>query len=84
MNSVTLTNLVAELHQLFNTILVGMILLSVLEADRVHHQVAVDMLTVDMSCDYNFIFPEGFLCELYCNLVSKLRFNFISAWEALH
>ena len=38
MNSVPLTNLIAEFHQLLDTLLVGMILLSVLEADRVEHK----------------------------------------------
>ena len=84
MNSVPLTDLVAELHQLFNTLLVGMVLLPVLEADRVHHQVAVDMLSVNVSCYYNFIFVEGFLCKLHCNFVCEFRGNLISAGEALH
>ena len=84
MDSVPPTNLIAEFHQLFNTLLVGMVLLSVLEADGVHHQVAVDMLSVNMSCDYTLILPEGFLCKLHCYLVCELRLNFISAGEALH
>ena len=37
MNSVPLTDLIADLHQLLNALLVGMILLSVIETDRVHH-----------------------------------------------
>ena len=84
MNSVLLTNLIAEFHQLFNAFLVGMILLSVLEAYRVQHQVAVDMLSVNMGCDYNFIFPEGFLCELHRYLVCEFRLDFISTRKALH
>ena len=84
MDSVLLTNFVAELHQLFNTLIVGMVLLSVLEADRVHHQVAVDMLPVDMSCDYNFIFVERFLRKLHSNLVCEFGLDFISTRKALH
>ena len=37
MDSVPLTDLIADLHQLLNALLVGMILLSVIETDRVHH-----------------------------------------------
>ena len=84
MNSVLLTNLIAEFHQLFNAFLVGMILLSVLETDRVHHQVAVDMLSVNVSCNYALILPEGFLCKLHRYLVCEFRLNFVTAGEALH
>ena len=84
MNSIPLTDLIAELHQLFNTLLVGMVILSVLKADRVHHQVAVDMLPVNVSSDYNFIFVERFLRKLHRNFVCKRGFNFISAGETLH
>ena len=84
MDTVVLTNLIAELHQLLDAFLVGVILLPVLEADRVHHQMAVDMLSVNMGCDYNFIFVERFLRKLHSNLVCKLGFNFISAREALY
>ena len=84
MTSIPLTDLIVEFHQLLDALLVGMILLSVLEADRVQHQMAVDMLTVDMSCDYNFILSEGFIRELYCNLVSKFRLDIVSARKALH
>ena len=84
MNSVPLTDLIAELHQLFNAFLVGMILLSVLEADRVKYQVAVYMFSVDMSCDHNFILSEGFLRKLHRYLVCEFGLDFISAGEALH
>ena len=84
MNSVPPTDLIAEFHQLLNALLVGMILLSVLEADRVQHQVAVDMLSVNVSSDYNFVFVERFLRELHCNFVCKLGLNLISARKALH
>ena len=84
MNSVALTNLIAELHQLFNTLLVGVILLSVLEADRIDYQMRMNVLPVNMSCHYNFIIVERFLCELYCNFVCKLRLDLISARKALH
>ena len=39
MNSIPLTNLIAELHQLLNALLVGMVLLPILETDRVEHEV---------------------------------------------
>ena len=55
MNSIPLTNLIAELHQLFDALLVGVILPAVLKADRVQYKVTVDMLPVDMSCDYDFV-----------------------------
>lgn len=84
MDSVPPTNLIAELHQLLNAFLVGMVLLPVFEADRVHHQVTVDMLTVNMSSDYNFIFVEDFLCKFNRYLVCKFRLDFVSAREALH
>ncbi len=84
MDTVVLTDLIAELHQLFDTLLVGMILLPILEAYRVQHQVAVDMLSVNVSCDYNFVFVERFLRELHCNFVCKFRLNLISARKALH
>ena len=84
MNSVPLTDLIAEIHQLLDAFLVGMILLSVLKADRVQHQVAVDMLSVNVSCDYDFILPEGFLSKLHCYLVCELRLNFVTTGEALH
>ena len=60
MKSVPPTNLIAELHQFLDALLVGMIFLSVLKADRIEHQVAVDMLSVNMCCDYDFIFVESF------------------------
>lgn len=84
MNSVPPTDLIAELHQLLNAFLVGMVLLSVLEAYRVQYQMAVDMLPVDMSCHYNFVSVEGFLRKLHRYLVGKLGFDFISTREALH
>jgi hypothetical protein len=84
MNSVLLTNLIAEFHQLFNAFLVGMILLSVLEAYRVQHQVAVDMLSINVSCNYTLILPEGFLCELHRYLVCEFGLDFVAAGETLH
>ena len=84
MNSIPLTNLIAEFHQLLNALLVGVVLLSILKADRVENEVRVNMLAVDMSCHYNFVFVEGFLCELHCNFVCKFRLDLISARKALH
>lgn len=84
MDSVPLTNFVAELHQFLDCFLVGMVLLPVLEADGVEDEVTVNMLPIDMSCHNNFIFVERFLCKLYCNFMSELRFDFISARKALH
>ena len=84
MNSVPPTDLIVELHQLLDAFLVGMILLSILEAHRVQYQMAVDMFTVDMSCHHNFIFSEGFLCKLHRYLVCELGLNFVTAGEALH
>lgn len=84
MNSVPLTDLIADLHQLLNALLVGMILLSVIETDRVQNQVAVDMLTVNMSCNYTLILSEGFLSKLHCYLVCELRLNLIPTRKALH
>ena len=76
MDSIPLTNFIAEFHQLLDALFVGMVLLSVLEADRVQYQMTVDMLPVDMSCHYNFVFVEGFLRELHCNFVCEFGFNF--------
>ena len=84
MNSVLPTDLIAELHQLLDTLLVGVILLPVLEADRIDYQMRMNMLSVNVSCDYTLILPEGFLCKLYCYLVGKLGFDLISAGETLH
>ena len=84
MNSVPPTDHIAEFHQLFDTLLVGMILLPILEADRIDYQMRMNVLPVNMSCHYNFIFVEGFLRKLYGNFVSELRLNFVSAGEALH
>ncbi len=42
------------------------------------------MLTVDMSCDHNFIFIKGFLRKLHRNFVCELRLNFVTTGEALH
>lgn len=84
MNSVPLANFIAELHQLHDGFLVGMILLPVLKADRVQHQVTVNMLSVNMSCDYNFVSVEGFLRKLHRYLVCEFGLDFISAGEALH
>ena len=84
MDTVVLTDLIAELHQLFDTLLVGMILLPILEADRIDYKMRMNVLSVNMSCDYNFIFVERFLCKLNSNLVGKFRVYFVSAGEALH
>ena len=84
MDSMLLTNLIAELHQFLDALFVGMVLLPVIEADRVKYQVAVDMFSVDMSCDYYFVFVERFLRELHCYLVCELGLDFISTREALH
>ena len=84
MNSVVLTNLIAEFHQLLNALLVGMVLLPVLEADRIDDQMRMNVLPVNMSCHYNFIFVERFLRKLHCNLVCKLRFNLIPTRKTLH
>ena len=84
MDSVPLTNFVAELHQFLDCFLVGMVLLPVLEADGVEDEVTVNMFAVDMSCHYNFIFVEGFLRELHRYLVSELGVNLIPTRETLH
>ena len=55
MNSVPLTNFIAELHQLLDCLLVGMVFLSAIEADGVENEVRVNMLAVDVGCDYNLI-----------------------------
>ena len=83
MNSVLLTNLIAEFHQLFNAFLVGMILLPVLEADRVEHKVDVNMLAIDVCSDYDLIFAECFLRKLHRYFVSELGLDVVSAGEAL-
>ena len=84
MNSVVLTNLIAEFHQLLNALLVGMVLLPVLEADRVQHQVAVDMLAVDVSCYNYLVIIERFLRKLHRNFVCEFGLDLISTREALH
>ena len=84
MNSISLTNLIAELHQFLDCFFVGMVLLAVIEADRVEHKVTVNMLPVDMSSDYDLVFAECFLRKLDCDFMGELGFDFIAAREALH
>ena len=84
MNSIPLTNLIAELHQLLDALLVGMVLLSVLEADRIDYQMGMNVLSVNVSCDNDLVIVEGFLCKLHRYLVCEFGLDFISARKALH
>ena len=84
MDTVVLTDLIAEFHQLLDAFLVGMILLPILEADRIDYQMRMNMLSVNVSCDYTLILPEGFFCKLHCNFVRKFRLNIIPTRKALH
>lgn len=61
-----------------------MILPAVLKADGIKYDVRVNMLPVNVSCDYTLIFSKRLFRKLNGSLVSKLGSNFIFALEALH
>ena len=42
------------------------------------------MLSVNMSCDYNFVSVEDFLRKLHRYLVCEFGLDFISTRKALH
>ena len=61
-----------------------MIFLPRVKADRVEHDVTVDMSSVDVGSDHTLILTEGSLCKLTGDLMSLLRRDIISFREALH
>ncbi len=59
--------------------LVGVVLQTCLGVDCIENKVRVYMVSVGVSCHYNFVTGEGSLRKLNCNLMSKLGSDTVTA-----
>ena len=77
--TVLLTNFIAEVSQVLQCKLVGVVLQTCLCVDCVEYEVRVYMVSICVSCHNNFMSREGSLRELNSYLVSKCRLYLVAA-----
>lgn len=64
--------------------LVRVVLQTCVSIDCIEYEVRMDMVSVDVSCHYNFVTGEGSLRKLNSYLMSKCRLYFVAAWVRLN